>query len=112
LHAALEDAVLTRRNEVDLHDAAVIQTAVRWERHALLCQRWLRHADGTLTADQRLAFSREIARASAERDKCIRLLGLDRRDAATITASLYAAATATACDAGEPEATGTTAEPA
>ncbi|MDA1054229.1 MAG: hypothetical protein O3C40_27600 [Planctomycetota bacterium] len=80
LRTALEDAVVNRTGgEISLHDAAVIQTAIRWERHALLAQRWLRNEAETLTPDQRLAFSRDVARASAERDKCLKALGLDVR---------------------------------
>ena len=33
-------------------------------------------------ANERMAFSRDIARASTERDKCLRELGLDKRDIA------------------------------
>jgi hypothetical protein len=79
LRAALERTVAEHKGgEVSLADAATVQTAVRWERHAMLCQRWLRIEGQTLTPDQRLAFSRDIARASTERDKCIRALGIDR----------------------------------
>ena len=37
----LEDAVMAVKNEITLHDAAAIQTCIRWERHAALAQRWL-----------------------------------------------------------------------
>ena len=55
----------------------------------MLAGRWLRQSEASLTPDQRLAFSREVARASSERDKCIRLLGLDRSDSANILDALY-----------------------
>ena len=42
LRCALEDAVIELRGEVGLADAAAINSAVRWERHAMLAQRWLR----------------------------------------------------------------------
>ena len=77
LRAAIESAVSEAKGEVCLHDSAVAQTAIRWERHALLAQKWLRLETDNLTPDQRLAFSRDIARASAERDKCLRELGLN-----------------------------------
>ena len=78
LRAGLESAVAERNGgEVSLYHAALIQSAIRWERHALLAQRWLRQEAATLNADQRLAYSREVARASAERDKCLKLLALD-----------------------------------
>lgn len=78
--AALESAVAAAKGEITLIDAASIQSAVRWERHALLCQRWLVKEAATLSASDRLAFSREIARASSERDKCLDRLCIDRRE--------------------------------
>ena len=74
----LEDSVLGCRGEITLTDAALIQTCLRWERHACLAQRWLVKAGDTLKPADRLAFSREIARASAERDKALKDLDLDR----------------------------------
>ena len=79
LRRALEQTVLNLRGEISLFDAATIQTTLRWERHAILAQRWLRKEKETLSADRKVFFSREIARASAERDKCLKDLGLDRR---------------------------------
>jgi hypothetical protein len=78
--AGLEAAMVAAGLPIGLVEAATIQTAVRWERHACLCLRWLRTEE--LDPDQRLTFSREIARASSERDKCLRLLGLNHRLAA------------------------------
>jgi hypothetical protein len=75
----LEDAVMSARGEVSLVDAACIQTCLRWERHAALAQRWLVKAGDTLKPEQRLSFSREIARASSERDKALAALNLDAR---------------------------------
>ena len=74
----LEQAVLSARGEVNIPDAAYIQTCLRWERHACLAQRWLVKAGDTLKPEQRLTFSREIARASAERDKAIAALNIDK----------------------------------
>jgi hypothetical protein len=88
--AAVEAAVIDAKGEVSLIDAASIVTAVRWERHALLAQRWLRQEAATLTPDQRLSFSRDVARASGERDKCLRALGLDRDKQSTLIDALYA----------------------
>lgn len=85
----IEEAVRRRHGELSLWHGSVIQTALRWERHAMLAQRWLRKEHDQLTADQRLNFSREVARASSERDKCLRLLGLDRSQTATIIEALY-----------------------
>lgn len=89
LRNMIEDAVKDLRGEITLVDAANIQTAIRWERHALLAQRWLRKEAATLTADQRLAFSRETARASAERDKCLRALRLEKNTTADLITTLY-----------------------
>lgn len=85
----LEQTVLAAKGEVTLPDAAAIQTCLRWERHACLAQRWLVKAGDTLKPEQRLNFSREIARASAERDKAIAALKLDRDARATAIDALY-----------------------
>ena len=86
----LEQAVLDSRNEVNLTDAACIQTCIRWERHAELAQRWLTKAGDTLKPAERLNFSREIARASAERDKSIAALRIDRDAKDNAIDALYA----------------------
>ena len=78
LRRTLEETVMQARGCVGLVDAANIQTAVKWERHGALCLRWLRLEGNTLKPEQRLQFSREIARASAERDKAITALKLDQ----------------------------------
>jgi len=62
--------------ELTLWELAAIQTCVRWERHAVLSQRWMRVHDD-LKPMELLHFSREVCRASNERDKCMRSLGLD-----------------------------------
>ncbi len=69
LRCALEEAVIALRGEVGLADAAAINSAVRWERHAMLAQRWLRVDVGDMDASTRLAYSRDVAKASSERDK-------------------------------------------
>jgi hypothetical protein len=86
----LEEAVLTVRGEITIDDAACIQTAIRWERHATLAQRWLTKQYDELKPLDRLSFSREIARASGERDKAIRALNLDRDRTHDAIAALYA----------------------
>ena len=78
LRRQLEDAVMQAKGEVGLLDAASIQTAVKWERHGALALRWLRLEGDKLRLTERLTFSREIARASTERDRALALLGLDR----------------------------------
>ncbi len=75
----LEAVVLEVRGEVTIPDAAAIQTCVRWERHAALAQRWLVKAGDTLKPTDKLMFSREIARASSERDKALASLDLGKK---------------------------------
>ena len=74
----IEDAILAVRGEIDLTAAALIQTAVRWERHALLAGRWLSREAASMSHADRLSYSREIARASTERDKILGELGINR----------------------------------
>ncbi len=74
----LEDAVLACKGEVSIPDAACIQTALRWERHACLAQRWLTKQWEEMKPTEALAFSREISKASAERDKALKMLELNR----------------------------------
>lgn len=85
---SLCQAVEGSAGSIDLHAAATIDSACQWQRHALLAARWLRIQHDELTADQRLAFSREVAKASTERDRCIRLLGLDAKPDASPWAML------------------------
>jgi phage terminase large subunit-like protein len=70
---AVRAAVLDAGGPLDLLACAVVQTAMRWEKHARLAGRWLRKEGDKLTPDQRLAFSRDIAirgvAAGADRDQ-------------------------------------------
>lgn len=90
LRRQLEDAVVTARGEVTLLDAANIQTAIKWERHGALALRWLRVQGDQLKPTDQLTFSREIARASTERDKALAALKLDRDAKDGILDALYA----------------------
>lgn len=92
------------KGEVSLMDAANINTAVRWERHALLAQRWLRHNAHEMTHDQRLAYSKEIANASSNRDKALRELGIDKPQDDFTT--LYATVADTKTGQDDEQATG------
>lgn len=96
LRRELESAVMEAKGQVTLTDAAAINTACRWERHAMLAQRWLRQHAEAMTHDQLLSFSRDVARASESRDRAIQSLGLDRREQDAI-AALYSV-----CSAPEP----------
>lgn len=72
----LEDTVLAAKGRIDLADAASINTALKWEKHGALAQRWLTTQYNELKPADRLTFSREVARASTERDKALQALGL------------------------------------
>lgn len=90
MRVAIEDAVVAAKGEVGLYDAATIQSAMRWERHAMLAQRWLRLSINEMDAATKLSYSREIARASTERDKCLERLGLNVSDVNNAIDALYA----------------------
>lgn len=74
----LEDIVIGVKGQISLPDAASIQTALKWERHGALALRWLTKEGDKLKPMESLAFSREIAKASTERDKALASLGLNR----------------------------------
>lgn len=78
LRLTLEDAVMAAKGEIGLVDAATIQSVCKWERHGALALRWLTKEAANLKPVERLQFSREIARASTERDKSLAMLGLDK----------------------------------
>lgn len=72
----LEDAVLESKGKITIADAGYIQTAIRWERHAALAQRWLTKQYRKLKPLEQLRFSNEVATASAKRDAAIEMLEL------------------------------------
>lgn len=78
LRRQMEDAVLETRNEINITDAAAINSILKWERHGMLAAHWLRHEAKNLSVSELLRFSEAIAKASDNRDKAIRLLALDR----------------------------------
>ena len=79
---SLEDAVMVNHNEIRLVDAASISTAMRWERHARLAQKWLTDHFDELTHADRLNYSKAVAQASENRDRAIRSLDIDAPAAA------------------------------
>ncbi len=81
MRSLLEKTVLERDGQIEPYQAATIQTAIRWATHAALAARWLR-IEPDLTIEQKLALSRDVARASESRDRCLKLLGLDKRSGA------------------------------
>lgn len=73
----VEQAVIAAKNEINLVDAATINTLIRYEKHAILCGHWLSKEIDNLSNADRIAFSREVANASAQRDKCLRQLEIN-----------------------------------
>jgi hypothetical protein len=69
LRRAVEQATLEVRGSLGVFEAATIQTLIRWERHAMLAQRWLKRHYDELDPEQRLNFSRE------KPDQCSPLCG-------------------------------------
>jgi len=78
LRRQVEAAVVETKGEIGIVDAAAINSILKWERHGLLAAHWLRKEAEKLSPSDRLRFSEAIARASDNRDKNIRALGLDR----------------------------------
>jgi hypothetical protein len=85
----VETAVLAQKGDIDLPDAAAVNTACRWEKHSCLAHRWLVKQWDVLKPEELLMFSREIAKASSERDKALREIGLSRSALKTITLKDY-----------------------
>ena len=79
LRVSLENAIVDIRGEVTTAEAGIIQTAMRWEAHACKAHHWLRVEYDELKTLEKLHCSREIALASAARDKAIKELGIDQR---------------------------------
>lgn len=82
-----EQVIAAHGGSISLAHAAAINTACRWERHAMLCHRWLSGEMDKLDVEKRAQLSRQIADASANRDKAIERLGL----AATASSDIWAA---------------------
>jgi hypothetical protein len=89
LRRQIEAALLAAKGEINIVDAAAINSILKWERHGLLAAHWLRREAATLSASDRLRFSEAIARASDARDRCIRSLALDRDQADDLLQHLY-----------------------
>jgi hypothetical protein len=90
LRRQVETAVIALKKEISITDAAAINSILKWERHGLLAAHWLRKEADKLSASDRLRFSEAIAKASDQRDRNIRLLGLDRDKADGLLDALYA----------------------
>lgn len=90
LRRQVEAALIDVKGEIGIVDAAAINSVLKWERHGLLAQHWLRKEADKLSPSDRLRFSEAIAKASDARDKAIRSLGLDRDHSEDMLDSLYA----------------------
>lgn len=71
------NALQTMR-EPTTYDDALLQSAARHEGRALLAAAWLRKEGSKLSVNERLAITATISNATDSRDKCLKLLGLDR----------------------------------
>ena len=90
LRRQVEEALIAIKGEINIVDAAAVNSVLKWERHGLLAAHWLRHEINKLSATDRLKFSEAIAKASDSRDRAIRSLGLDRDVKDNILNALYA----------------------
>lgn len=90
LRRQVESALIDAKGEIGIVDAAAVNSVLKWERHGLLAAHWLRKEADTLSASDRLRFSEAIAKASDNRDRNIRALGLDRDGADSVLEALYA----------------------
>lgn len=90
LRRTIEAAILEAKGEINIVDAAAINSILKWERHGLLANHWLKKNIDTLSASELLKFSEATAKASDARDKNIRQLGLDRDRQDTLMDQLYA----------------------
>jgi hypothetical protein len=88
LRRFIEDLVIEAKGEISLLDAALINSAVRWEVHAMLAGRKMQHA-ADLTTMQEVELSREVAKASDNRDKCLKSMGLEQSANLDNWASIY-----------------------
>jgi hypothetical protein len=89
LRRQVEAAVIEAKGEINVVDAAAINSVLKWERHGLLAAHWLRHQGDKLSPTELLKFSEAIAKASDARDRNIRALGLDRDKADGVLEALY-----------------------
>ncbi len=75
LRSEAERAARADGRDLGLLELARINLACRWHAHGLLAARWLRLHVETMDHDQRLAYSREVVKAAAERDKALSGIG-------------------------------------
>lgn len=72
-----EQDVIAAKGKLSRVDERLINSAARWELHALRAGTWLRREHDKLTYDQRIAASREAATATDRRNSLLARLGID-----------------------------------
>jgi hypothetical protein len=83
-------AIAEIHGELGFQQVALLQTACEHYSHGLRVRRWLRVGWDDLTADQVIAYSREIGQAFDKRDKVLKQLGIDARPHDEGKRTLYA----------------------
>ena len=75
----IEDALLKSKGEISIVDAARINSAVKWEKMGMLATRWIRIEGDNLKPLDKLKFAEAVAKASDNRDRALKELGLDAK---------------------------------
>jgi hypothetical protein len=88
----VEQAVLAAVGSIGVAAASEIQAAAEWENHRIKCKRWLKKAGDSLTTEQRLALSREAAKAASERTRHLKALCIGSPAKRSLWATLDATA--------------------
>lgn len=73
----LEDTLTDAYGETTIYQAALINSACRHERRAMLAERWFRLSNGELSLADKLQLHKTISDASDARDKCLERLQLN-----------------------------------
>lgn len=89
MRRGLEASVKAIHGAISTMQECHINTALKWEVYGALCQLELRTHGDTLSVEKRLDISERIAKASANRDRALEKLGLDRDSKETLIAGLY-----------------------
>lgn len=84
----LEAEIVTNHGAVSTYHACVLQSLIRHESRAAFLTRWLRESESPSVLE-RLALLKEIGSATDARDRCVKLLGLDRANAHRVIDVLY-----------------------
>ena len=99
LRRGIESTLAESKGQIGIVDAATVNSVLKWERHGLLAQHWLRKEVDSLSVSERLKFSEAIAKASDNRDRALRSLGLDRDRNESVIDALYSRVVPDSADA-------------